>query len=119
VTLKGARADLAAKIVTAVAGIVDVDVLPYDPPTISGTAVTVSTAGVAPTDWRLYVRVYVPAIQSEEGQDRLDDVVEAVETVADSLGSSVPRSDWDFVYDDGKDCFLMVTIVEYPREDWG
>lgn len=117
--LKAARADLAAKMTTAVAGFDGVTVLPYDPPKISGNAVTVSTAGVGATDWRLFVRVYVDAVQSQPGQDLLDDLVEAIETVAESLGSAVPRSDWEFAYDESKGCFLMLTTVDYPREDWG
>jgi hypothetical protein len=117
-TLKAARADLAAKVTTAVAAFTGVTVLAYDPPTISGNVVTVSTAGVGATDWRLFVRVYVDAVQSEPGQDLLDDLVEAVETVGEGLGSSVPRSDWDFAYDESKGAFVMLTTVAYPREDW-
>jgi len=115
--LKDARADLAAKVTAAVAAL-DVTVLPYDPPTIVGNTVTVSTAGVSATDWRLFVRVYVGAVQSQAGQDLLDDVVEAVETVGESLGSGVPRSAWEFAYDESKGAFVMLTTVDYPREDW-
>jgi copper chaperone CopZ len=113
-TLKAARADLAAAVTTAVAALSGVTVLAYDPPTISGNAVTVSTAGVTDTEWRLFVRVYVDAVQSEAGQDLLDDVVGAVE---DGLPSSVGRSDWDFAFDESKGCFVMLTTVDYPRED--
>ena len=118
-TLKAARADLAAAVTTAVAGVGGVTVLAYDPPTISGNAVTVSTAGVGATDWRLFLRVYVDAVQSQPGQDLLDDLVEACETVGESLGSAVPRSSWEFAYDESKGCFVMLTTVAYPREDWG
>jgi hypothetical protein len=117
--LKDARTALAAKITAATAAFV-VTVLDFDPPAVSsGDTITVSTAGVSPTDWRLFVRVYVSAIQSSEGQDRLDDLVEACETVGAGLGSTVPRSAWEFVYDESKDAFLMLTTVDYPREDWG
>jgi hypothetical protein len=115
-TLKAARADLAAKIATATAAY-DPTVLAFDPPTVSGETVTVSTAGVAPTDWLLFVRVYVPTIQSQAGQDRLDDLVVAAETVGESI-SPTPRSNWEFVYDESKECFLMMTTVAYPREDF-
>lgn len=114
--LKDARAATAAKITAAVAGF-SVTVLDFDPPSISGDTITVSTAGVTATDWRLFVRVYVDAIQSSEGQDLLDDLVEACETVGEGLGSVVPRSDWEFAYDESKGCFLMLTTVDYPRED--
>ena len=77
-----------------------------------------STAGVTPTDWQLFIRIYVRAIQSSEGQDRLDDLVEAIETVGESLGSGSPRSTWEFDYDESKDCFVMLTTVDYPRVDW-
>lgn len=115
--LKGARAAVAAKVVAAVAD-TSVTVLDFDPPTVVGDTVTVSTAGVTATDWRLFVRVYVDSIQSSEGQDRLDDLVEACETVGEGLGSMVPRSDWEFAYDESKGCFLMLTTVDYPREDF-
>jgi hypothetical protein len=118
-TLKGARAALAAKVSTAVAAFTSVTVLAHDPPSVSGDTITVSTAGVTPTDWRLFLRIYVPAVQSAEGQDLLDDLVEAVETVGESLGSQTPRSGWDFAYDESKDFFVMLTVVDYPREDWG
>jgi hypothetical protein len=114
-TLKAARAALAAQIVTAVAD-TTVTVLDYDPPMITGTAVTVSTAGVTPMDWRLFVRVYVDAIQSAEGQDRLDDLVEAIDVAA--AMQPTPRPEWEWTYDDVKGIFLMQAVVEYSREDF-
>jgi hypothetical protein len=116
VTLKADRVALAAQITTALATLPGVNVLPYDPPTVSGDLVTVSTAGLTATEHQLAVRVYVGAMQSAEGQDLLDDVVDAVEA---SALSSIPRSDWRMVYDQVKGAFLMTTTVDYPREDWG
>ncbi len=117
-SLKAARAAVAAKIAAATVAYAPT-VLDYDPPQLSNAdTITVSTAGVTPTDWQLFIRVYVSAVQSSGGQDRLDDLVEAIETVGDSLGSTSPRSVWEFAYDEGKDCFVMLTTVDYPREDW-
>lgn len=116
-SLKAARADLAAKATVAVAAYDSVEVLAFEPPTLAGDRVTIATSGVTPTEWLLYIRVYVPAWQSEEGQDLLDDLVEALETVAESL-SPTPRSTWDWVYDETKDTFLMTTTVAYGREDF-
>lgn len=108
-----ARAAVAAAIVTVV-GDVTVQVLAFDPPTITPPMVTVSTAGLTATDHLLFLRVYVRDIQSEEGQDRLDEITEAV----DVGRFPFPRSDWEFVYDEVKDAFYMVSTVEYPREDF-
>jgi len=113
---KDDRAALAAQITTALAAFPTVNVLPYDPPTVSGNLVSVATAGLTATEHQLSVRVYIGAMQSAEGQDLLDDVLDALEAAA---LSSVPRSDWRMVYDQVKGAFLMATIVDYPREDWG
>lgn len=113
-TAKAARAALAVEIAAEVADS-SVTVLGYDPPTISGKTVSVSTAGLLPTEYRLFLRVYVPAAQSAEGQDALDDLTELVEAAPIS---AVPRGAWEFVYDDGKDAFVMFTTVDYPREDF-
>lgn len=107
------RASVAAAVVTALADD-SVQVLAFDPPAITPPMVTVSSAGLSATEYRLFVRAYVSDIQSEEGQDRLDEIVEAV----DAGGFPFPRSDWDFVYDEVKNAFYMVTTVEYPREDF-
>jgi hypothetical protein len=112
-TLKAARADLAAQITTAV-GDPSVAVLAFDPPSVSGDTVTVSTAGIGPVDWQLYVRVYVDAVQSLEGQARLDDLAEAVD-----LGITPPRSEWTWRFDEVKQAFIFQATVDYPREDWG
>ncbi len=108
-----ARAVVAAAAVTAI-GDVTVQVQPFDPPTITPPMVTVSTAGLSDTEYRLFLRVYVRDIQSQEGQDRLDEITEAL----DVGGFPYPRSDWEFVYDEVKDAFYMVSTVEYPREDF-
>lgn len=114
-TLKAARADLAAAATTAVAGFAGVTVLPYDPPVITGDTVTVSTAAPGAVEWRLFIRIYVPAIQSEEGQDRLDDLMEAVD---EGMPSSVARVAWEFAFDESKEAFVMLCTVDYPREDF-
>lgn len=112
-TLKAARAALANDLSAALDD--TVTVLGYDPPTVSGDTVSVASAGARPTEYLLFIRIYVPAVQSAEGQDRLDDLVEAVEAAETS---AVPRGAWDFLYDEGKDAFMMATVVEYPREDF-
>lgn len=111
---RAVRAAVAAQIVTALADST-VTVLPFDGPVISGTTVTVSTAGLSPTEYRLFLRVYVPDIQSEEAQDRIDDVTETLDA-ADAF--SFPRSDFELVYDEVKAAFYMQAVVEYPRSDF-
>ena len=116
-SLKGARADLAASIVTAVSALPSsVAVFAFEPPTLGGNAVTVSTAGVTPDSWRLAVRIYCPAIQSAEGQDLCDDIVQAIDT--STVLRRVPRSDWTLSYDETKDVFFYETVAEFPREDF-
>lgn len=113
-TLKAARAALAAELTAAITDSA-VTVLGYDPPTVSGDTVTVATAGLTPTEYPLFIRIYVPAVQSAEGQDRLDDLAETVEA---AQTSAVPRGVWTFDYDEGKDAFVMITTVDFPREDF-
>jgi hypothetical protein len=114
-SLKAARTALAAQITTAVAGLGDVDVLAFDPASVSGDVITVSTAGLTTTEYRLFVRAYVPAVQSQEGQDLLDDLIEAVEV---GVGDETPRSDWVFGYDQVKNSFVMTSTFDYPRPDF-
>jgi hypothetical protein len=114
VTLKGARAALAAEIVTAL-GDPTVTVLAYDPATVQGDTVTVGTARITPTEYQLFLRIYVPSVQSAQGQDRLDDLTEAVDA-ADLTG--VPRGEWEFAFDESKEAFLMLSTVDWPREDF-
>lgn len=113
-TVKAARAALAAQITTAVND-PTVSVLAYEPPSLTGDVVTVVTAGVTASEYRLQVRIYVDAVQSAEGQDRLDDLLDAVE--ANGL-SDVPRSAWEWRYNQADSTYQMVTTVDYPREDW-
>ncbi len=113
-TVKAARAALAAQITTAVND-PTVSVLAYEPPSLSGDVITVVTAGVTDTEYRLQVRIYVDAVQSAEGQDRLDDLLEAVE--GNAL-SDLPRSAWEWVYNQAESTFQMVTTIDYPREDF-
>lgn len=108
-----ARAVVAAEIAVVLAG-QDVQVLPFDPPAITPPMVTVSTAGLSDTEYRLFLRVYVRDIQSEEGQDRLDEITEAIDVGAFPF----PRDDWEFIYDEVKGAFYMVSTVQYPREDF-
>ena len=112
--LKAARADLAVQIRAAIAD-TDVDVLAYDPPDAVAPLVTVATAGVNPTAWRLYIRLYVDAGQSEQAQNLLDDLLETLDLL---LEDTTPRSSWEWQFDDLKGIFLMVTTVEYQREDF-
>lgn len=107
------RAAVAAAVVTAI-GDATVEVSAFDPPVITPPMVTVSTAGLSPTEYRLFLRVYVADVQSQEGQDRLDLITEAI----DVAGFPFPRSDWEFVYDEVKGAFYMVSTVEYPRQDF-
>ncbi len=113
-TLKAARQALAAQIDAAITD-TDVDVLAFDPPTVTAPVVTVATAGVSPTSWRFTIRIYVDAGQSEQAQDLLDDLLNSVDTL---LEPTTPRSSWDWEFDDAKGMFLMVTTVEYDREDF-
>jgi hypothetical protein len=116
-TLTAARTALADAITAAVAAVApDCTVYAYEPPTLGGTVVTVSTAGVSPTEWRLYVRVYVSTIQSQQGQDTLDDVTEAIDT--DTGLAVVPRGEWSFEFDDLRGVFVMQAVMEYPRDDF-
>jgi hypothetical protein len=108
-----ARAAVAAAVVT-VLGDETVRVEAFDPPTITPPMVTVSTAGLSDTEYRLFLRVYVRDMQSEEGQDRLDSITETI----DVGPFPFPRSDWEMTYDEVKDAFYMVATVEYPRSDF-
>ena len=80
--LKASRQLLAQQIDAAVVD-TDVDVLPFDPPTITAPAVTVATANVTPTTWTFIIRVYMDAGQSEQAQDFLDDLVETIDLTMD------------------------------------
>ena len=118
--LKAARTALAAEITAAItASAVDpagtVDVLPWDDAAVVAPAVTVATAGVNATAWRLIIRIYVDAGQSQQDADLLDDLTEAIDL---GLGDTTPRSSWEWQYDDLKGLFLMVTTVDYGREDF-
>jgi hypothetical protein len=104
---------VAAAIVTAL-GDETVQVLAFDPPAVTPPMVTVSTAGLSPTEYRLFLRVYVADVQSEEGQDRLDAITETI----DVAGFPFPRSDWEMTYDEVKGAFYMVSTAEYPRADF-
>jgi hypothetical protein len=111
--LQAARETLTA--VLAALAIPDVAVLGFEPPTLArGTTVTVSSAGVEPTEWVLAVRVYVNGIQPAEAQDTLDQVVVQV----DAGLTHVPRSEWGFEWDDARTAFVATTTVQYPREDF-
>lgn len=112
-TFAAAKAAVVAATITAL-GDTTVAVLPFDPPTVTPDMVTVSTAGLAATEYRLFVRIYVRAIDSQQGQDRADALTEALEAGRFPF----PRSEWEFVYDEVKDSFYMQTVVEYPREDF-
>jgi hypothetical protein len=112
-TLKEARQALAAQIDTAVTD-TDIDVLSFDPPDGVPPLITVATAGVTSTTWRLTVRLYVDAGQSDLAADFLDDLLETVDLLMDD---TTARTDWDWDYDDLKGLYLMVTTVDYPRED--
>ena len=55
-------------------------------PTITPPMVTVSSAGPNGTEIRLYVRIYVRDLQSQEGQDMADDLADAV---TEAIGTRV------------------------------
>lgn len=113
-TFAAAKAAVADAVVTAL-GDASVQVLAFDGPAVNGDTVTVSTAVLAPTEYRLFVRIYVPAIQSQQGQERLDVLTETLDTAP---GFPFPRTDWEFLFDEVKESFYMVATVEYPREDF-
>jgi hypothetical protein len=113
-TFAAAKAALAADI-TAALGDSTVQVLPFDGPAVGGDTVTVSTAGLSPTEYRLFIRIYVSTIQSQEGQDRLDVLTETIDAAP---GFAFPRPSWEFVFDQVKESFYMVATVEYPRLDF-
>lgn len=114
-SLKAARTALATQI-TAVLADPDVDVLPYEPATVSGATVAVATGGIEATEWVLFIRVYVPATQPQESQDRVDDLAEAIDA-ADNL-SVIPRGGWVADFDEAKTAFVMTMTVGYPRDDF-
>ena len=118
--LKAARTALAAEITAAIAAsVVDpagtVDVLPWDDAAVVAPAVTVATAGANALAWRLYVRIYVDAGQSQQDADLLDDLTEAIDL---GLGDTTPRSSWEWQYDDLKGLYLMTSVIEFAREDF-
>jgi len=115
VTLKAARLDLATQIAAAIGA--PTPTLAYDPPSLGDETVSVRTAGMTATEYRLAVTVYVAAVQSAQGQDRLDDLVDAIEGVAGLL-QVTPRSDWTWLYDPAKQAFGMQTTIDYPRQDF-
>jgi hypothetical protein len=103
-----------AQAVTAALADPNVTVLPFDGPVISGETVTVSAAGLSATEFRLFVRVYVPDIASEQAQDRLDELTETI----DAAPMPWPRSDFELTYDEVKGAFFMQAVIEYPRSDF-
>jgi hypothetical protein len=111
--LQAARETLTAVLVAL--SIPDVTVLGFEPPALArGTTVTVSSAGMEPTEYVLAVRVYVNGIQAAEAQDVLDRTVVQV----DAGLTHVPRTDWDFEWDDARNAFVASTTVQYAREDF-
>lgn len=115
-SLKAARSTLAADLAAVIAAVGPYPVLAYDPPSITGTTVTVSTAGLTGTEYRLYLRVYVPTVQSAEGQDLVDDLVTAIDT--STALRALPRPEWSWRYDSALDVFVMQATVDYPRTDF-
>ena len=112
-TLKASRQALAAEVDTAVTD-TTVDVLAFETPDAAPPFITVATVGTTATSWRFAIRVYVDFGQSEQAQDLLDDIIEAIEEQL----ASVPRSDWSEEFDELRGMFRMVTVADYPREDF-
>jgi hypothetical protein len=99
---------------TLTAALPDLVVIGYEPPALTrGVVVTVSSAGIDPTEWLLAVRVYVSGLQPLEAQNLLDQSAVRVDAAL-----NVPRSDWDFEWDDTRGAFLASTTIQYPREDF-
>lgn len=92
-----------------------VTVLGFEPPMIAnGTTVTVSSAGVSPTDWTIAVRVYVVGTQPDDAQNTLDDTV----VLIDAGLTSAPRSTWVFEYSDNRQAFVATVACLVGREDF-
>ena len=113
--LKEARQALATAIDTAITD-TTVDVLAFDPPDLTPPIVTVATAGITPTEWRFTVRIYMDFGQPEQAQDALDDLAEAL--IVQLEDAAVPRTSWDFEFDEARGQFIMAATVDSPREDF-
>lgn len=85
-------------------------------------AVTVSTAGMGPTDYRIAVRLYATGeVGAERAQTDLDSLMIDVDfTLADpTLGRAFGASDWDVEWIEDIACFVATCEFEIGREDPG
>lgn len=117
-TLRGARESLGATLTAALSA--SYEVLDYEPGPgrlNKPTSVTVATAGMTATDYRLYVRCYsdTSRVKPEDAEDALDNMVEATE---DALPVEVPRSSWAVEWSEIHDAFIATTVAEFPRDDF-
>lgn len=112
-SLAGARADVATAL-NAVTGVTTA----YDhEPTTHGkpVALTVSSAGIAPTDYLIAVRIYVTTeTPVEEAQATMDAVVEAADN---ALPSWAGPSNWSIEWDQEEGQLVATCILEVGRED--
>lgn len=119
-TLAVARSDLFARFfsggVPTISGVVVA--LDYEPPRDEITApvtLTVSSAGIAPANWRVAVRLYVKASGSQEiAQELLESVLMDVDHAVDSRYGD---SDWRIRLLEADGLLQAECIYERGRED--
>lgn len=102
--------------VPAVSGVLVVfDFEPTRAELSAGVSMTISSAGITPTDYRTAVRIYVKVSgSSKAAQDLMDGLV----TAADALPSSVfGDSNWRIRYLEADDLLQAECIYESGRDD--
>lgn len=112
-SLAGARADVATALnsVSGVTTAYDHEPVAHDKP----VALTVSSAGIAPTDYLIAVRIYVTTeIPVEDAQDKMDSVLEAADN---ALPSWAGPSQWSIEWDQEQGQLVATCVLEIGRED--
>lgn len=78
--------------------------------------ISIATRGIEATDFTFALRVYAQvATGALEQQDRLDDLVYALEQFLDP---QYPRNEWSWTYSDTLDALIAECDISYPRDDF-
>lgn len=80
-----------------------------------GVTVTLSPAGMTPTEYRVRVSVYAHAGNSMPAAIAS---VEALVSTVDARLTDAPRSEWATAYEPELECWASHTIVDVGREDF-
>lgn len=121
-SLGAAKAELLALLapagVPAIAGVTCVyGFEPYSGQAQGPVAITISTAGMTPTEYLIVVRVYQTVdVDAEAAQAAMDLLIAAVDTLVGSTGRFGPSS-WTVEYDRELNKLVAANILEAGRED--